>query len=350
MRAMSKSYTLAELAKDVGGVVRGDATVRIRRVCGIEEAGPEDITWIAHEKYASRLRTSRAGAVVVDRHFGETPMPAILCDDPSFAMTRVLARFAPPVPQPAPGVHPTAVVAGSARLGRDVRIGPHVVIGERAQIGDRCVLHAHVFVGDDTKLGADCVLWPGVVVREACTLGQRVILHPNVTVGGDGFGYHFRDGVHHKIPQIGTVEIGDDVEVGSGSCIDRAKFGATRIGPGTKIDNLVQIAHNVEIGPGCIIVAQCGIAGSTRLGRLVVLGGKIGVRDHISLGDGLRAGACSCISKDFPAGAVVNGIPAVDNQQYLREQAAVRRLPEWSAVLKALVKRIERLESAADNP
>jgi UDP-3-O-[3-hydroxymyristoyl] glucosamine N-acyltransferase len=346
---MSKSLTLAELAKAVGGVVRGDATVRVRGVNGLDEAGPDDITWISHEKYAGRLRFSKAGAVVVDRHYGETPMPAILCDDPSFGMTRILAAFAPPAPQPPPGVHPTAVVAGSAKIGRDARIGPHAVVGERAKIGDRCVLHANVFVGDETELGAECVLWPGAVVRERCTLGKRVVLHPNVTIGADGFGYHYRDGAHHKIPQIGTVEIGDDVEIGASSCVDRAKFGVTRIGAGTKIDNLVQIAHNVEIGPNCIIVAQCGIAGSTRLGQLVVLGGHVGVRDHVALGDGVRAAACCCISKDFPAGTIVNGIPAVENQQYLREQAQVRRLPESAAVLKELVRRVERLESAANH-
>ncbi len=349
MSGTMKSFTLAELAKEVGGVVRGDASVRVAGVRGIDEAGADDITWIAHEKYAARLRACRAGAVVVDRHFGDTPMPAILCDDPAFAMTKVLAKFAPPVPQPAVGVHPSAVVAASARLGRDVRIGPCAVVGEGARIGDRTVLYAHTYVGDETELGSDCVLWPGAVVRERCRLGRRVILHPNVTIGADGFGYHFRDGAHHKIPQIGTVEIGDDVEIGSGSCIDRAKFGTTRIGAGTKIDNLCQIAHNVELGPGCVIVAQCGIAGSTRLGRLVVLGGQVGVRDHIALGDGVRAAACSCISKDFPPGSVVNGIPAVDNQQYLREQGQVRRLPEMAALLKELVKRIERLESAVHN-
>jgi len=347
---MTRSFTLAELAKAVGGVVRGDATVRVRSVNGLDEAGPEDITWISHEKYASRLRFSKAGAVVVDRHYGETPMPALLCDDPSFAIARILAVFAPPAAQPPPGVHPTAVVADSAAIGRNVCIGPHAVVGERVKIGDGCVLHANVFVGDETELGPDCVLWPGVVIRERCRLGKRVVLHPNVTVGADGFGYHYRDGAHHKIPQIGTVEIGDDVEIGASSCIDRAKFGVTRIGTGTKIDNLVQIAHNVEIGPNCIIVAQCGIAGSTRLGRLVVLGGQVGVRDHVTLGDGVRAAACCCISKDFPAGTVVNGIPAVENQQYLREQAQVRRLPETAAMWKELVKRIERLESATNHP
>lgn len=346
---MSSTFTVAELAKAAGGVVRGDASVRIRRVRGIEEAGPEDITWISHEKYAGRVRFSRAGAVIVDRHFGDTPMPAILCDDPSFAMMRVLAKFAPPVSMPPSGVDRTAVVADSAKVGADVRIGPHVVVGPRATIGDRCVLHAHVYVGEETELGPDCVLWPGVVVRERCRLGKRVVLHPNVTIGGDGFGYYYRDGVHHKIPQIGTVEIEDDVEIGAGSCVDRAKFSATRIGAGTKIDNLVQIAHNVEIGPHCVIVAQCGVGGSTRLGQFVVLGGQVGVRDHITLGDGVRVAAMSGIAKDFPAGMVVNGIPAVDNQQYLREQVQVRRLPEDMALLKELVKRVERLESTADH-
>ena len=347
---MSESTTLAELAKMVDGVVRGDASIRIKGVGGIEDAGPDQITWIAHEKYLGALSASRAGAVVVSRHFGETPMPAILCEDPAFAVAKVLARFAPPVPQPALGVHPTAVVAESARLGRDVRLGPHVVVGAGARIGDRSVLHAGVYVGDASTLGSDCVLWPGVVVRERCTLGNRVTLHPNVTVGADGFGYHFRESGHHKIPQTGTVEIGDDVEVGASSCIDRAKFGVTRIGAGTKIDNLVQIAHNVQIGAHCVIVAQCGIAGSTRLGQLVVLGGQVGVRDHLTLGDGLRAAACCCISKDFPAATVVNGIPAVENHQYLREQVQVRRLPELSAAVKELSKRVERLESAADHP
>lgn len=346
---MSKSYTLAELAKAIDGVVRGDASVRVRGVNGVDEAGPHELTWVSHDKYTSRLSASRAGAVLVPRQFGGTPMPAILCDDPTYGISRILERFAPPEPRPAPGVHPTAIVAASATLGRDVRIGPYACVGERTRLGDGCVLHAHTVVGDDVVLGAGCVLWPGVVVRERCTLGARVILHPNVTIGADGFGYHFRGGRHTKIPQIGTIEIGDDVEIGAGSCVDRAKFGVTRIGAGTKIDNLVQIAHNVELGEHCMIVAQCGIAGSTRLGRLVVLGGQVGVRDHISLGDGVRVAACSCISKDFPAGTTLCGIPAVEHQQYFREHAQIRRLPDLAATLKELAKRVERLEASADH-
>ncbi len=346
---MSKSYPLAEIAKWVGGVVRGDPSGRIAGVAGIEDAGPSEITWLSHEKYIPELSTSRAGAVVVPERFGETPMPAILTADPSMAITVILERFAPPVPRPAAGVHPTAVVAESAKIGRDAAIGPHVVLGEAARIGERTILHANVFVGAHARIGRDCELWPGVVVRERCTLGDRVVIHPNTTIGADGYGYQFVEGRHVKIPQIGTVEIEDDVEIGANCAIDRAKFGLTRIGEGTKIDNLVQVAHNVRIGPHCLIVAQCGIAGTARLGRGVVLGGKVGVRDHVSLHDGVQAGACSCISKDVPAGTRVFGIPAVEYDQFARERAKVRRLPQLAEQVKALIERVERLEASADD-
>lgn len=343
---MSRGLTLAELAKVAGGVVRGPATVRVRAVAGVREAGPDEITWVSHEKYAGRLAGSRAGAVVVSAQFGETPMPAILCEDAELGIARILAALAPDVPRPAAGVHPSAVVDASATIGEGAAIGPLCVVGANASIGNGTVLHGQAFVGANTVLGESCELWPGVVVRERCRLGNRVVLHPNVVIGSDGFGYRFSKTRHEKIPQTGTVEIEDDVEVGAGSCVDRAKFGATRIGRGTKIDNLVQIAHNVQIGPNCVLVAQVGIAGSASIGGMVVLGGKVGVRDHVELSDGVQAAACCCISKDVPAGTVVNGIPAVPNAQYLREQAQVRRLPEWSRVLKDLLKRVERLEAS----
>ncbi|MGQ9650836.1 MAG: UDP-3-O-(3-hydroxymyristoyl)glucosamine N-acyltransferase [Phycisphaerae bacterium] len=346
---MSKSYPLAEIAKWVGGVVRGDAGTRITGVAGLEEACSSDIAWLADERYAPQLKNSRAGAVIVPKHFGATPMPAILCDDPSLAISAVLARFAPPVPRPAPGIHPTAVVSALAKLGQGVAVGPLVFVGDNAVIGDRTVLHAQVFVGPDVRIGGDCEFWPGVVIRERCTIGDRVVIHPNSTIGADGFGYQYVGGRHAKIPQIGGVEIEDDVEIGANSTIDRAKFGVTRIGRGTKIDNLVQVAHNVHIGPNCMIVAQCGIAGSTRLGQGVVLGGKVGLRDHISLGDGVQVAACACVSKDVPAGKTVIGSPAVDHEQFIRERAKVRRLPEMADQLQALIKRVEQLEASADH-
>jgi len=345
----SRGLTLAELAKAAGGVVRGPATLRIRGVASVDEAGPQDITWISHERYAARLPSSRAGAVLLPADFGGSPMPAILCHDPNLGIARILAALAPPVPQPPPGVHPSAVVDPSAVLGEGVAVGPLCVIGPDARIGPRTVLQAQVFVGAGTELGADCHLWPGAVIREHCRLGERVVLHPNVVIGSDGFGYHFTGTHHQKIPQTGIVVVEDDVEIGACSCVDRAKFGETRIGRGTKIDNLVQVAHNVRTGAHCILVAQAGIAGSSVLGQGVVLGGKVGVRDHVVLGDGVQAAACCCISKDVSGGARVNGIPAVDNRQYLREQAEVRRLPEWSRLLKDLLRRVERLETSADD-
>ncbi|HOB75969.1 MAG TPA: UDP-3-O-(3-hydroxymyristoyl)glucosamine N-acyltransferase [Phycisphaerae bacterium] len=347
---MSKTVTLAEIAKWVGGVVRGDASTRISGVAGVAEAGPDQLTWLAHDKYASQLRTSKAGAVLVPEQFGETPMPAVLCQNPAVAMVTILARFSPPVPRPAVGTHPTAVVASSAQIGSNVAIGPHVIIGENARVGDGCVLHASVFIGEGSVLGRDCELWPGVVVRERCTLGERVVVHPNAVIGADGFGYQFIDGRHVKIPQIGTVQIEDDVEIGANSCIDRAKCGATVIGRGTKIDNLVQVAHNVQIGPDCMIVAQTGIAGSARLGRLVVVGGQVGIRDHVTLHDGVQAAACSAISKDVPAGTTVMGMPAVEHEVFIRERAKIRRLPKMAEQLADLIKRVERLESSADHP
>ncbi len=346
---MSNGYTLAEIAKWVGGVVRGDAGKCISGVNSLAEAEGAQISWLAHEKYVPQLRTSKAGAVIVGERFGETPMPAILVADPSKAIRIVLQRFALPIPRPTVGVHSTAVVASSAKIGQEVAIGPHVVIEAGAEIGDRAVLHAGVFVGADSRIGADSELWNGVVVRECCVLGSRVVVHPNTSIGADGFGYEWTGEQHEKVPQIGGVGIGDDVEIGANCTIDRAKFGMTRIGCGTKIDNLVQIAHNVQIGPHCLIVAQCGIAGSTVLGQGVVLGGQVGVRDHVELRDGVVAAACCCISKDVSEGTMVNGIPAIDNKQYLREQAKVRRLPQLAEQIKDLIKRVDRLESTTDD-
>ncbi|GMV96406.1 MAG: UDP-3-O-(3-hydroxymyristoyl)glucosamine N-acyltransferase [Phycisphaerae bacterium] len=347
---MSKSFSLAEIAKWVGGRVRGDGSLRITGVAGVEEAQPGQITWLAHEKYNAQLRASQAGAALVPERFGETPMPAVLCADPALAILTVLERFAPPVPRPPVGIHPSAQVADSAQLGRNVAVGPNVVIGDQARIGEGSILHAGVFIGAQTTLGRNCELWPNVVVREGCALGDRVVIHPNSTIGADGFGYQFADGRHRKIPQIGTVRIEDDVEIGANSCIDRAKCGTTVIGRGTKIDNLVQVAHNVRIGPDCMIVAQTGIAGSARLGRLVVLGGQVGIRDHAVLNDGVQVAACSCVSKDVPAGATVIGVPAVEQEEWVRERAKVRRLPRMAEQLADLIKRVEQLEAAADHP
>lgn len=346
---MSQTATLAELAEAVQGSVRGDETVRIAGVAGLSEAGADQITWMAHARYADRLSGSRAAAVVVRPDFGPTPMPAVLHDQPDWAIAVILERFAPPPDRPPRGVHPSAVIDPSATLSDSVAVGPHVIVGPQARIGERTILHGGCYVGAETTIGDDCELFPAVVIRERCTLGHRVVLHPGAIVGADGFGYVCRNGVHQKVPQIGTVVIEDDVEIGANACVDRAKIGRTLIGRGTKIDNLVQIAHNVTIGPGCILAGQVGLSGSVTLGSYVLLGGQVGVADHVRLGDGLQAGAQAGLTKSLPAGAVVNGMPAVDNRQHLREQARVRQLPKLSETVKDLLRRVDALERSTDD-
>ena len=213
-----------------------------------------------------------------------------------------------------PGVHPTAVVDAAASLGRNVSVGPHAVVGPRAVIGDNTVLHAGVFVGEATRIGSNCVLWPNVVVRERCVIGNRATIHPNTTIGADGFGYELVDGRHVKVPQIGDVVIEDDVEIGANSCVDRAKFGSTRIGQGTKIDNLVQIAHNVEIGQCSILAGQVALGGSVKVGPYCVLAGRAGVTDHAVLGSHVVIASCSCVSGVVPDNAQMAGIYAFDVQ------------------------------------
>jgi UDP-3-O-[3-hydroxymyristoyl] glucosamine N-acyltransferase len=313
----------------------------------LEEAGPDQLTFVGSERYAAGLETTRAAAAIVQRRIKVPPhweARILRVDDPDLAMARVLELFAPPVPQPPAGVDPTARIADTASLEADIAIGPYVVIGERARVGARSVLHAGVFVGDDVAIGQDCRLYPHVVIRERITLGNRVIIHAGSVLGTDGFGYRWDGKQHAKIPQIGIVVIEDDVEIGSCVCIDRAKFSTTRIGRGTKIDNLVQIGHNVQIGPHCIIVGQAGLAGSSQLGTGVVLGGQTAVRDHIHIGDGAMAAACSAIAEDVDPKTIVSGMPALPHRQSLREQAALRRLPDLVVQVRKLQEEIEQLQ------
>jgi UDP-3-O-[3-hydroxymyristoyl] glucosamine N-acyltransferase len=224
-----------------------------------------------------------------------------------------------------------------------------VVIGPGSRVGPGTELHAGVFIGGDVTIGRDCVIWPNVVIRERVTIGDRVVIHANATIGADGFGYINRRGRQIKVPQVGTVHIEDDVEIGANTAVDRAKTGVTRIGRGTKIDNLVQIGHNCTIGEDCIIVAQCGVSGSTSLGRGVVLAGQVGLIEHLRLGDGVMVMAQSGVTRDVPSGVVMRGSPAVEARAYARHEAAARRLPEFIKQMRELTKRVARLESSADH-
>ncbi len=341
------TITAAELARHVKGRLAGDGTRVIRAVATLDEAGPDAVSWVGRPELLPQLAHSQAGVVIVPE---EAEVPAgrttIYVRDPDLAICEALAALAPPVPCVPPGVDPLARVADSATVA-GACIGPYVFVGPHAVIGPGTQLHANVYIGGGSRLGRDCVLWPSVVVRERTLIGDRVIIHPNATIGADGFGYQQRGGRHHKIPQIGRVVIEDDVEIGAGSCIDRARSGETRIGRGTKIDNLAQIAHNVRIGENCIVAGQCGIAGSTTLGPDVMLGGQVGLSDHLRIGEQAMVAAASAAFNDLPGGQGYRGNPAIEHVQFSRQMVGLRRLPKLIEQLRVLTKRVEQLESAA---
>jgi UDP-3-O-[3-hydroxymyristoyl] glucosamine N-acyltransferase len=339
------SRTLAELAAELQGEVVGDGATVIRGVAGIREALPGDVTFIANSRYDAYLDETRASAVICSREARASRVPLLVVDNPYLAFQRAVRIFRPDFDRPAPGVHPTAVVAGDATIGRDASIGAYCVLEPGSRVGDRVVLMAGCYLGHRAEVGDDTVLYPRVTVREECTIGARCILHPGVVVGCDGFGFAFDAGRYHKVPQVGNVVIGDDVEIGSNTTVDRATTHTTRIGDGTKIDNLVQIGHNVIIGRHCIIVAQVGISGSTELEDYVTLGGQAGLVGHIRIGRGAMVGAQSGVTKSVPAQTVVTGYPAVQHGVWRRLQAMIQKLPLLFQRTRALEERVGRLET-----
>jgi UDP-3-O-[3-hydroxymyristoyl] glucosamine N-acyltransferase len=333
---------LRELASRLGCTVRGNGEVEVRRVRGIEDSGPGDLTFVANRRYVARLSSTRASAVIVSPEL-ETPLPSLLTPNPYLAYARA-ARLLHPEQRPGAGVHPTAVVHPSAELGEDVHVGPLAVVGERVRVGARTVLHPHVVLYPDVTVGEDCVLHSGVQVRERCQLGRGVIVQNGAVIGGDGFGFaRDPDGRYEKIPQVGIVVIEDDVEIGALSAIDRASMGETRIGRGSKLDNLVQIGHSVTIGEHTVLAGQVGVAGSARIGNRVTLAGQVGVAGHLTVGDGAIATAQTGIPSSVDAGAVVSGSPAMDNREWLKASAVLPRLPELVKRLRELERRLEEL-------
>lgn len=338
--------TLSDLAAILNVPAPAQHSRKVRGFGSLKDAGENDLSFLSSEKYLGDFEKTKAAAVLVGSKIKLPPghgKSILLVEDVDLAVGKLLEGFAPPVPQPPIGRHHSAVVAPSASVGDNAKIGPHVVIGDDCRIGKNCVFHAGVFIGAEVTIGDDCELFPNVVVRERITLGNRVVIHAGSILGTDGFGYRWDGKQHVKIPQIGTVIIEDDVEIGSSVCIDRAKFGATRVGRGTKVDNLVQIAHNVKIGPHCIIVGQAGLAGSVTLGAGVVLGGQSAIRDHITMGDGSAVAACSGVAEDVDAKTIVSGLPALPHRQSLREQAALRRLPDLVVQVRKLQEQVDEL-------
>jgi len=330
-------FTTAEIAKLVGGEVIGDANAVLKNFATAEKAQSGDLTFAENEDYFARAEQSDATAIIADQRFSSSKKILIRVPNARIAFAKALALFFPEQ-KFAAGIHPSAVIVKSAQVDSSAHIGPHCVVGERVKIGARSVLQAGNFIGDDSQLGNDVNLFPNVTIYPRGQIGSRVRIHANSVIGSDGYGYVLDNGIHRKVPQIGNVIIGDDVEIGSNVSIDRGALGATVIGRGTKIDNLVHIAHNVEIGEHCLIIAQVGIAGSAKMGNYVTLGGQVGVAGHLTIGNHVTVAAQSGVMTDTPdGGSMYWGTPMQPIGEIKRQLIATRRLPE-------LLKRVAELE------
>lgn len=323
-----KSIRLEEIAQLVEGELVGDRSVTITGVAGIKEAEEGDITFLSNVKYLPFLDHTKASAVITSKEVHSSTKTLLRTVNPSLAFTRVISLFSDRKPERFKGVHPTAVVDPTSRLGQGVSIGPHVVIGKDVVIGDNSVIEAGSFVGESCVIGSDVWIYPNVTLREATQVGNRAVIHSGTVIGSDGFGYETVSGEHIRIPHTGWVCIEDDVEIGANVCVDRGRFSKTWIQKGAKIDNLVQIAHNVVIGPNCLVISQVGISGSTELGKNVVLAGQVGLVGHITLGDNTIVAARSGVTKSLPAGSVVLGEPARPITEQKKILALIARLPE----------------------
>lgn len=341
---------LSELAPLLGGEIRGDSGVEVSRVSPLDRGDPGSIAFMAHPKYRDQLRSCRASALIVSDpslvgpDSGAPSFPAIVVVKDAYVAYARAAAILHPGHAEEPGVHPSAVVHPSARIDPTAHVGPFVSVAEGSSVGARSVLHAHVVLYRGAVIGDDTTLHAGVSIREGCRVGHRVIIHNNSVIGADGFGFaRDADGRHVKIPQVGIVEIGDDVEIGALSAVDRASMGVTRIMRGTKIDNLVQVGHSVEIGEDGILCAQVGVAGSTRIGNRVILAGQVGVADHVTVGDDVIASAQSGLHGEVAAKSRLAGSPAYDARTWLKVSAGLKQLPD-------LIRKVRDLEARVEDP
>ncbi len=343
-QSLKLNKSLKEIAKLIDGEVIGDANIAISGVSGIKEAKEGDITFVASSKYLSLIDETKASAIITTPDIDSASKPIVRVGNPSLAFSKVISLFSLDEQVRPKGIHSTAIIGKNVKLGKAVGIGAYVVVEDEVEIGDSTVIYPGCFVGTKTKIGKKTLIYPNVSIREKIEIGNRVVIHPGSVIGSDGFGFATVKGVHQQIPQIGTVLIEDDVDIGSNVTIDRARFDKTIIGKGTKIDNLVQIAHNVIIGENSMIIAQVGIAGSAKIGKNVILAGQSGVAGHIEVGDDVVVAGQAGVTKSTPAKTKVFGYPARPYALAMRINAYVQRLPKLYDKIDKLEKQITQLK------
>ena len=337
--------TLEEIAAIINGDIVGDKNIIVTGICGIKEARKGDLTFVANSRYVSLMNQTKASAIITSKDVESASKPIIRTENPSIAFAKMVSLMAPNETKRPRGIHPTAVIGEKVKIGRNVAIQACVVIEDNVEIKDNTILYAGAYVGHHAKIGRDCAVYPYVIIRERVVIGNRVIIHGGTVIGSDGFGFSTVKGVHQRIPQIGSVIIEVDVEIGANVTIDRARFDKTLIKKGTKIDNLVQIAHNVIVGEHSIIVAQSGISGSTTIGNNVTLAGQAGIIGHVSVGDNVVIAARAGVTKTIPSNACVSGFPAKPHTVAKRINACVQNLPDLYKKVKALEEEIKELKS-----
>ena len=336
-------FLLGELAGRIGAEVQGDPGLRIEGLATLGDAGPAQLSFLTNPKYRKAAEASGAGALLVGQGAGLSGRNLLVAAEPYLALAELLELFHPAIAAP-PGLSPDARLADDVETGRDVHVGPFAVIGERTKLGDGVIVGAGCVVGPDCELGEETELKPRAVLYPGTRVGRRCLIHSGVVLGGDGYGFATTKGGHRKVPQVGRVVLEDDVEIGANTTVDRAMLGETRIGRGSKIDNLVMIAHGVRLGPAALLAGQAGIAGSARIGARATLAGQAGVAGHLDLGDDIIVAAKAAVFADLPDGAFVSGIPAMDHRRWKRAQAVTARLPELRKEVRELRAKLTELE------
>lgn len=339
-----KPFTVQELADLLGATVVGDGTVRVEGVAGLDDAGAGDLSFLADTSLTGKLQSTAAGAVVVPKAYPDLACAQLVAANPELAFIRVVEAMMDPIPRPAAGIYPSACVDPTAEVAPTAVLGANVVVEAGGVVGSGAVLYAGVYVGHGSRIGEDAVLYPNVTIYHGVTIGARTIIHAGAVVGADGFGFRFDGTRHVKVPQIGTVEIGADVEIGANTTIDRARMGKTVVGEGTKLDNLTQIAHNVRIGSHCVFAGFVGVSGSVKIGDYCVVGGQCGFKDHVEVGDRVMLYARSGVTRDLPGPAAYGGEPAREPKVVLKEMKNVKMIDSLRKTVRELEEKVRKLE------